>query len=369
VSEIALDKPKHILSAGGRIIASMIEAEELLKPISDESPCGEDLSYDPSFQELESLARGKEETQFSAAEPPDWKALRSRCLELFARSKDLRVAMTLAIAFLELDGLRGFRESLSLVKGLIERYWPIVYPQLDPADDNDPLQRMNIFASMAMPVGTYGDSFRILERLRRIPLCDSVQMGRFCLADILRAETGGPSPDNKPEVKMAQIDSAFRDSNQEKLGEIFQILSDCINLVQGIDELLTLTVGAKQAPDLTPLSSELSSMRSRVAPFIKAGAVSVVGGEIGSTAGSSEAAGRPALSLEGEIRSREDVLGLLQKICQFYERIEPSSPVPLVLKRAARLAEMDFMQIMQDLSPDAISQIRIITGEKEAEEG
>ena len=36
-----------------------------------------------------------------------------------------------------------------------------------------------------------------------------------------------------------------------------------------------------------------------------------------------------------------------------------------MLKRAARLAEMDFMQIMQDLSPDAISQIRIISGEKE----
>jgi type VI secretion system protein ImpA len=42
--------------------------------------------------------------------------------------------------------------------------------------------------------------------------------------------------------------------------------------------------------------------------------------------------------------------------------------VPLMLKRAARLAEMDFMQIMQDLSPDAIAQIRIISGEKEPEE-
>jgi type VI secretion system protein ImpA len=346
----------------------MIVAEDLLKPISDEAPCGEDLSYDAGLQELETLARGKEETQFSAAEPPDWKGLRSRCLELFARSKDLRVATTLTVASLELDGLPGFRESLSLVKGLVERYWPTVYPQLDPADDNDPLQRMNIVASMAMPVGTYGDSFRILERLRGMPLCDSVQMGRYSLADILRAETGAPSPDNKPEVKMAQIDSAFRDSNQEKLGEIFQILSDCITLVKGLDESITVTVGAKQAPDLTPLSSELTAMRGRVAPYIRAGAVSVAGGEVASRSGASDVSGRPALSLEGEIGSREDVLTLLHKICQFYERAEPSSPVPLVLRRAARLAEMDFMQIMQDLSPDAISQVRIITGEKEPEE-
>jgi type VI secretion system protein ImpA len=342
----------------------MIVAEELLEPISEEAPCGEDLSYDASFQELETLARGKEETQFSAAEPPDWKALKSRCSELFTRSKDLRVAMTLAVASLELDGLAGFRESISLVKGLLERYWPTVYPQLDPADDNDPLQRMNIVASMAMPIGTYGDTFRILERLRGTPLCDSVQMGKYNLADILRAESGAPATEGKPEIKMAQIDSAFRDSNQEKLAETFKILSDCITLVQAADEWITLTVGAKQAPDLTPLTSELTAMRARVAPFIKAG-TATIGGEGAST--SAAVTGSQALSLEGEIRSREDVLSLLQKICQFYEKTEPSSPVPLVLKRAARLAEMDFMQIMQDLSPDAISQIRVITGEKEEE--
>jgi type VI secretion system protein ImpA len=345
----------------------LIVPEELLKPVSDEFPCGEDLSYDPGLQELEVLSRGKEETQFSAAEPPDWKSLRSRCLELFARSKDLRVAMTLTMASLELDGLPSFRESLTLIKGLLEKYWPSFYPQLDPADDNDPLQRMNIVASLAMPVGTYGDSFRILERLRRIPLCDSVQMGRFSLADILRAESGAPSAADKPEVKMAQIDSAFRDSNQEKLGEIFSILSDSVALVQSIDELITLTVGAKQAPDLTPLSGELTAMRSRVAPFIKAGAAGALGGDLTSTSGTGDGAIRQPFSVEGDIHSREDVLNLLQKICQYYERAEPSSPVPLVLKRAARLVEMNFMAIVQDLSPDALSQIRIITGEKEEE--
>jgi type VI secretion system protein ImpA len=344
----------------------MIVAEELLQPISDDSPCGEDLSYDAGLQELETLARGKEETQFSPAEPPDWKSLRSRCLELFERSKDLRVAVTLAVASLELDGLAGFRESLTLIKGLLENYWPTVHPQLDPADDDDPLQRMNIVASMAMPVGTYGDSFRVLERLRGTPLCDSVQMGRFSLADILRAESGAPSASDKPEVKPAQIESAFRDSKQEKLSEIFGILSECVTLVQGMDESVTATVGAKRAPDLTPLVSELTAMRSRVAPFLK-GSAAVLGGEGASMGEAGQAGDQPALSMEGEVRSREDVLRLLEKICQFYARYEPSSPVPLVLKRAARLAEMDFMQIMQDLSPDAISQIRTITGEKEEE--
>ena len=343
----------------------MIAVEELLKPISEESPCGEDLSDDASLQELETMARGKEETQFSAAEPPDWKQLRSRSLELFGRSKDLRIAMTLAVAAIELDGLPGFRESLALVKGLLETYWTSVYPQLDLADDNDPLQRMNIVASLATPMGTFGDPFRILERLRAIPLCNSVQMGRYSLTEILRAESGLAAESDKPAVATAQIEAAFRDSNPEELGEIFQVLSDCITLVLAIDEWITRTVGPAKAPDLTPLSADLGAMRTRVAPYVKEVTAPAIGMDVAPPAAAHGVAGQVAFSLEGEIRSRKDVLMLLQKICLYYDRIEPSSPVPLMLKRAARLAEMDFMQIIEDLSPDAIAQVRIITGEKE----
>ena len=39
------------------------DAEALLTDISPESPCGEDLSYDIEFLELERLAQGTEETQ------------------------------------------------------------------------------------------------------------------------------------------------------------------------------------------------------------------------------------------------------------------------------------------------------------------
>jgi type VI secretion system protein ImpA len=161
---------------------------------------------------------------------------------------------------------------------------------------------------------------------------------------------------------MPQIDAAFLDSNPEELTGIFRVLTDCIALVQEIDESVTGIVGPANAPDLTPLSSELVAMQKRVAGYLPAAATAAVGGgPAGATPGTTT---QGAVSIEGDLRSRDDVVRLLQKICEYYARTEPSSPVPLILKRAARLAAMDFMQIIQDMSPDAVAQIRSITGEE-----
>src|ERR1700730_1547781 len=238
----------------------MIIAEELLIPISEESPCGEDLSYDAGLQEMESLARGKPETQFSPGEPPDWKQLQTKCLELFARSKDLRIALTLSVALLELEGLAGFREALALMKGLSETFWATVYPQLDPADDNDPLQRMNIVASLATPVGTFGDPFQVLERLRRVPLCNSVRMGRYSRRDILRVESGGQPGDGKQELTMPQIDAAFRSTDPQELAETYRNLADCLAIVRKMDESITNRVRPSRAPGFRVLPGELPAM-------------------------------------------------------------------------------------------------------------
>jgi type VI secretion system protein ImpA len=48
----------------------------------------------------------------------------------------------------------------------------------------------------------------------------------------------------------------------------------------------------------------------------------------------------------------------------FYRHNEPSSPVPLILQRAQRLVDKDFISIMSDLTPEALQQLQIITGAK-----
>ena len=350
----------------------MINADELLKPISDEKPCGEDISYDQGFQELEGIMRGKPETQFSAAEDPDWKLLRERCLELWSRSKDLRLATALSLAALKMEGLPALREGLSLLKGMLEQYWNSCFPLLDPADNNDPTQRLNIIAAVATPVGTFGDPMRFLEGLRKAPLANSVQMGQFGLADILLSEAGGAGTEEKPGPTAAQVEAAFRDTKAEDLAAVGQAVNDSFRLAGEIDQLLTKTVGADKAPDLDALPRELKEIQKRLAPYLSPGSMPESAGEetaTGAGTGTPSAAGTGAASkpIQGEVQSREDVVRMINKICEYYKREEPSSPVPNILKRAQRLAEMDFMQIINDLSPDSVKEIQRITGEQPTE--
>jgi len=80
----------------------------------------------------------------------------------------------------------------------------------------------------------------------------------------------------------------------------------------------------------------------------------------GEAAGAGEAAAGPAIA--GEIRSPEDVIRVLDKIVDYYRRAEPSSPVPLLVNRAKKLVRKSFMEIIQDLTPESVRQIEVISG-------
>ena len=343
----------------------MISAEDLLKPISDDNPCGEDLYYDPGFQELDTLILGKPETQFSPAEDPDWKTLHNRCLELFGRSKDLRLATKLCLTALKMEGLPAMAQGLALLKGLLEKYWEPVYPRLDPEDSNDPLYRMNIIAGLATPKGTFGDPMRFLERLCQIPLTSSLQGGRFNLTDIARSQSTESIPEGQPAVAASQIEGAFRDTKPEILVALHQAVADSLATVGEIDTLLTNLVGADKAPNLDALTAELKAARKAFLPYLPTGTAGAAEEEgVPAEAASSTSAGVAAKPITGEIQSRKDVVLMLEKICQYYVRTEPASPVPNLLRRAQRLAEMDFMQIIKEICPDAEGAVRTVTGEK-----
>jgi type VI secretion system protein ImpA len=69
-------------------------------------------------------------------------------------------------------------------------------------------------------------------------------------------------------------------------------------------------------------------------------------------------------SVSGAISSREDVDRLLDRMCEYYERNEPSSPIPLLLKRCKRLVSANFLDIVRDVAPNAVDQVETLCGPK-----
>jgi type VI secretion system protein ImpA len=342
-----------------------LDVDSLMQELSPEAPCGEDISYDPAYIELETAAKGTAETQFSEGEEPNWREVQESCLELLTRSKDLRVILYLALAQTARDGIPGFRDGIALLRRSIETFWDSIHPQLDPDDNNDPLERINIIVSLSPPASSYQDPMRFRERIMAAPLCSSKQMGSFGLQDILLASGEMPTPEGEdgsaPDI--AVVNGAFEDTDIEQLQGTRQAIADSLEHVTALDKFLTETVGVGSAPNLDSLTGTLKQALSHTDEALdRRGYGSGATAEEGEAGGAEGGAPAAQAAPPGTINSDQDVLRALDRIMQYYERKEPSSPVPLVLKRAKRLVGKSFVDIIRDLSPDAMSQVRMVSG-------
>src|SRR5829696_3111446 len=117
--------------------AAVIDVEALLAPVAGENPAGESLQYAGLYDEVrkerradEDLAQG--EWKKSNTKSADWgEVVRLTTDALKGQTKDLQVGAWLAEALVKLHGFTGLRDGLRLMRGLHERFWEHVYPEVD----------------------------------------------------------------------------------------------------------------------------------------------------------------------------------------------------------------------------------------------
>jgi type VI secretion system protein ImpA len=360
---------------------SVIDVDALLTEISADAPGGADLEYDPAFMELETLARGTPEAvmgdKIKPAEEPEWPEVRTSAMALFQKTRDLRVAMILATALLKTEGVAGFRDGATLVRGFVERLWEHFYPKLDPDDNNDPTVRVNILKGFDGD-GSAADLYKFKQRLREAILTKSKRVGAFSYRDIQIATGELPPPPAKDgeEVKlpdMALINAAFEDTATEDLIDTQTSLQEAMDQLKAMDAALAEKAGPGIGPDLTAITDVLRLLKGTIdgqlakrgigeAPAADAGAGSAGDAAADAGFGGSVPAARPGVALSGEISSRADVLRVLDKICEYYDQFEPASPVPIFMKRAKKLVTMSFVDVIKELAPEAMSKIELYTG-------
>jgi type VI secretion system protein ImpA len=374
-----------------------LNVEELLRPLSENSPCGTDLEYDPAFVEMGRASQRVPDQQYGSTiipgKEPEWNVVKEHALDLLGRTKDLRVAVLLAQALLRTDGIAALADALELIKGMIEQYWEPMFPRLDPDDDNDPTLRVNSIATLA-------DNAALVYPLQILPIVRSAAAGSFSRRDI--GVITGEYPRTKAETeevikqRSKLLDAAFQDVDLGVLRADALSASRAANLVRQLDKALTTQVGAGNSRSLEALTKELLAIHKILAErLIKRGGTledpkpeptpeaapeatadaaaadesngaAAVGVVVAGAAGAASVA--PVVQIvkvpdwDAEITSRDNAIKALDRVCQYFEKFEPSSPLPLLLRRAKRLSTKSFLEILKDISPGGLDQAQSLGG-------
>ncbi|WP_140629146.1 type VI secretion system protein TssA [Methylibium rhizosphaerae] len=328
------------------------DLESLLSPLGGDAPCGADLEYDAAFLALQEAGTAKPEQQYGdtiiAASDPDWPAVREQALALAARTRDLRVAVWLARSGARIEGLAGAVAGLRLVQGLLEQHWEHVHPQLDASDNNDPTARLNALAPLVHP----GEGLADL-RMAGLGEARGSLTVRAVELTLGRAEPGpGESAPSEEAVVQGGVAALAQAPG------LTELLRSAHAAAVGIDAAITDRVGGAAGPDFRPLRA-LTQVLAAFADRLQAETAPPPGE---AAPDGSAAPGVPAAAGLGAIRTREDVVRMLDKVCEWVERNEPSNPAPLLIRRARRLMTKNFIEIMRDLAPDGVSQVENIAG-------
>lgn len=335
-----------------------------LEPLGD-PPCGEDLEYDNEFLDLTKAAEGKPETQFSSAEPPDWGQVHDLAESLFNRTRDIRVGMLWGRAQLHRQGLLALPDVLRLVRELLERYWDDAHPRPDP-DDGDPYARLNVLAQLE-------DSATVLGDVRQALIFRSRSIGQLTVRDLELALDRIPPRDDESPMSVSSIESMLTDAVAEnpELRELpARIRDELDRLASLIDERAGYGRG--------PTCDSIKAIASALAKVMPAESVEADGdgdldallGDLGISdeSGSTDEpvaerrASRGGSGLGDSIDTREDAIKAIELVCAYLERTEPTNPAQLFLRRAQKLIDKNFLELVKELAPDALNEVAKIMG-------
>jgi type VI secretion system protein ImpA len=329
----------------------LFEFETLVAPLAEGAPCGADLAYDPAFQALETAGQGVPERQYGdklfPAEPPDWMAVYEHALALAQRTRDIRVAVWLTRAAARLHGMAGVHHGLRLLQGLVEQHWAHVHPQLDADDGGDPTMRLNAFSSLYARDAALADiRSAALAPVRGGPTLRELELalGR----DAAHADEAAPT-----EAGLLQALSELKDKHPQ----LSSHLEGASAAATAIDHAARAAVGERGADAQALIKllgcgpSALQRLRGEAAE-----------GEAGAEGAADGAALGAAGGRSGSIRTRADAVRELERVCEWLERSEPGHPAPLLIRRAQRLLNMSFLEIIRDMAPGGLDQVQNLAG-------
>ena len=342
----------------------MFDCEALLEPISADSPTGENLREQPSDLTFQNVTECR--TEVPPEDDPagegrefNWTLANRHCQEaLQEKSKDLDLASYLTEAMVHQVGFEGLRDGLHLTNELIERFWDRLHPGLE--DDGE-----IIFPIRGRPLTWLGTSQDFLRAVQSAPLVKCGDGRDLCWSDFTSTEMVDERRAQVGEEAYKELIDAgylsgeewntrFASANVESLRHSLAMIGESET------ELRTLRAHCESKfeedePNFVALGELLMDVREYLESRIPEDAGPVVeegtpGDEAVAGAAPHAAAGPGATA--GPIGSRSDALRRLSEVADYFQRVEPHSPIAYLIQRTVRWGEMPLENLLEELVKD-----------------
>ncbi|MBN9233920.1 MULTISPECIES: type VI secretion system protein TssA [Phyllobacteriaceae] len=377
----------------------MIDLALWQNPLDGANPSGEDLRNDPAFHELERLTEaqlkvihdGGNKTSQSTI-PVDWPAVLEKAEELRLRGRDLRLLVIVTRALANEDGLAGLTQGLTLIAQTFEQYWDTMHPSLRTGAPREAaLRRIN--ALLDLQNGQEG----LLANLRQTVFFSPRPIGPISGRDLeqaaldervmLQEAASGLGTAEKAALTSAHSQLLNRvragctaqvDQAADAMTTLLTDARTSISALETLDTALNARIDGNGAavPELKKFLQRLLTTLERnssagaaandaAKPAPQAAepaATPVRNGHGGETMASMASHSEASDGLPDRINSRDEVVKCLDLVVAFYDRTEPSSPIPHLARRVRRMVHMDFVELMEDLAPSGLKEFRLLAG-------
>jgi len=335
-------------------LAQFKHLQDFLVPVSDGSPCGEDLdgSGDEEYMRIERDIEQADESR-------EWKKLKKDILKVLKTTKDFRLLSRFSRTLLQTEDspIKGLVEGLYLTKEYIDKYWDCVYPSEDKEDPDEK------FADRINAVAEFGSwSSVVLPLRKKCPLLSFNGMDPYFLEDLVAFQNGDVVADKQPPKDIFGALSPKEKKQVDIALEYFIVAQEIANNIKELflekTEIAFIDFDTYLLPNLQEGISALSDLspNAEKPPTIE---------QTQATDTNKSNSSSQSLKSSGSVQSRDDVIKLLDMICGYYETNEPSSPLPLLLKRARSIVHKDFLEVLEELVPDSVSMTESVFGRNE----
>ncbi|MDN7672083.1 type VI secretion system ImpA family N-terminal domain-containing protein [Burkholderia oklahomensis] len=360
------DNRKHASKSAS---ARTPKAHDWMAPVDPAAPCGADLEYDPEFVVLSAKVAPRAEAQYGdfvgSPEPVNWSDVDRDCRRLMMRSKDMRLAVLFTRCRTRLAGAAGLAEGAGLLAVWLATFPDAIHPQPDVDADRDAALEIRKNALQALT-----DADGLLADVREIALTRSTAI-RLQVRDVERA-FAQPRPGDAlaPESVVRQLDelqaqqpavlAGFDEAlasvdaidawSREHLGAYAPDLSALVALLRPVAGRSVRSGGADSAAAPADVSADAPSMRKggrtradESPPAHGEGAAALIAGSVG----------RGAIATPADRHAARE---LIRQAREWFEQHEPSSPIPVLLRRAEYFVGKRYAEVVHAIPGELLAQ-------------